>query len=94
MPRWSANLLTMPLRPFGCHADERRLRSHLRGALESEQHRLPPEQAMFVRDFIEHGEYLLALEQLQDALDNLDVQPCPEAARAMEEAATIMQVGQ
>jgi hypothetical protein len=80
------------LRLIGNGPAERKLQALLWRALASEEDRLPLEQAALVREFIKHDEYELAVDQWRDALDNLDVEPCPEAAQAMEGAAAIMGV--
>ena len=85
-----ARSLMSQLRLIGYGPAERKLRALLWHALASEQHRLPPEQVAYVREFIEHDEYELAADQLNDALGNLEVQPGAEAARALEAAAAIM----
>lgn len=90
MPKRIAGLLRSRLRLIGYGPAERKLRALLWHALASERDRLPPERAAFVHEFIEHDEYELALDQLRDALDNLDIEPCPEAAGALEAAAAIM----
>lgn len=59
-------------------------------ALAVEQDRLTPEKAGWVREYIDHGEYELALDQLSETLSELDLGPRPETDELMREAAAMM----
>lgn len=48
----------------------RRLRRTLSEALEVERERVGGEQAKVIADFIEHGEFMLAHDQIIDALED------------------------
>jgi hypothetical protein len=68
----------------------RKLTRLLDEALAIEQHRLPPHQVETVREYIDHDEYGLALEQLADALCDLALRLSAKARIPMDAAAALM----
>lgn len=68
----------------------RKLRSLLIEAIAIEAGRIGVEQTRFVKDYIEHGEWGLAHDQLTDALEDADLLPMESTALILREAERLM----
>jgi hypothetical protein len=75
---------------LGFGGRERAVKRALTQALELERARIGAEQAAVIEDFLHHGEFGLAREQLEDVLSDRELAPSDETTKLLDEAKQTM----